>query len=61
MTYTQKEIEEAIAALAAKGLIRDSGERRDGHVCWVAVPGKEAETKALLGLDSVGEDKGEQK
>jgi hypothetical protein len=36
------------AALAARGLIYDTGERRDGEIVWCATPGKEAEIEAFL-------------
>jgi hypothetical protein len=44
---------EACEQLAALGLIRDSGERRDGEICWVAVPGKEAEMEAAFFASTV--------
>jgi len=31
--------------LAAKGLIYDTGERRDGQICWGLTPGKEEELR----------------
>ena len=37
---TPKEIQQALAALAEKGLIVDSGLRRNGQIVWVAVPEK---------------------
>jgi hypothetical protein len=33
-------IGQAIASLAAKGLIYDSGRRRNGQIVWVTTPGR---------------------
>jgi hypothetical protein len=46
---SRERIQEALHWLAAKGLIYDSGGRRNGQIVWVSTPGKEAEVRALLG------------
>ena len=43
----REQIRDAICQLAAKGLIYDSGERRDGQIVWRIAPGKEAELALL--------------
>ncbi len=35
---TREDIEDATAALAAKGIIYDSGERRNGRIVWKPNP-----------------------
>ena len=37
----------ALLRLAAKALIYDTGERRDGQILWSVTPGKEAELALL--------------
>ena len=37
---TDEELMIALAGLIKKGLIVDSGKRRDGQIVWVAVPEK---------------------
>lgn len=37
---TREEIGQALAELAEKGLIVDSGRRRNGQIVWVALPEK---------------------
>jgi hypothetical protein len=44
----RKEVEKTSAELAAKGLLYDTGRRKDGKVVWAATPGKEAEWEEEL-------------
>jgi hypothetical protein len=43
-----EQAQEALASLAAEGLIYDSGRRRNGQIVWVCTPGKEGEIKRFL-------------
>jgi len=46
MNYS--EVRDALDWLIAKGLIYDSGERRNGRIVWKATPGKEVEIARLM-------------
>lgn len=49
---TKDEIKQALAALVEKGLIKDSGRRRNGQIVWVCTEFDDSETDSVGDIDT---------